>query len=49
LVVDTLVELAKDSWQVFYLTMDDHIRDLFQRRASSLGPRYHFIELNFAS
>jgi len=49
LVVDTLVELAKDSWQVFYLTMDDHIRDLFQSRASSLGPRYHFIELNFAS
>jgi DNA repair exonuclease SbcCD ATPase subunit len=49
LVVDTLVELAKDSWQVFYLTMDDHIRDLFQRRASSLGSRYHFIELSFAS
>jgi len=49
LVVDTLVELAKDSWQVFYLTMDDHIRDLFQSRASSLGSRYHFIELSFAS
>ncbi|MBC7364746.1 MAG: hypothetical protein H5U07_09470 [Candidatus Aminicenantes bacterium] len=49
LVVDTLVELAKDSWQVFYLTMDDHIRDLFQSRASSLGSGYHFIELNFSS
>jgi len=45
LVVDTLVELAKDSWQVFYLTMDDHIRDLFQSRASSLCPRYHFMKL----
>ncbi|MBC7349626.1 MAG: hypothetical protein H5U05_06605 [Candidatus Aminicenantes bacterium] len=49
LVVDTLVELAKDSWQIFYLTMDDHLRDLFQSRTSLLGPRYHFIDLNFSS
>jgi len=45
LVVDALVELAKVNWQIFYLTMDDHIRNLFQMQASSLGSQYHFIEL----
>ncbi len=27
--VDEILRLAKAGWQVFYLTMDDHLRDLF--------------------
>ncbi|MGB9836894.1 MAG: ATP-binding protein [Candidatus Saccharicenans sp.] len=46
LIVDNLVELAGQGWQIFYLTMDDHLRDLFHARASSLGDRYRFIELS---
>ncbi|MGC9056943.1 MAG: ATP-binding protein [Candidatus Saccharicenans sp.] len=46
LIVDSLVELANQGWQIFYLTMDDHIRDLFQAHASCLGARYQFIELS---
>lgn len=28
--VDTVVNLVREGWQVTYLTMDDHIRDLFR-------------------
>ncbi|MCX7815980.1 MAG: AAA family ATPase [Syntrophales bacterium] len=45
-VVESLVELASSGWQIFYLTMDDHIRDLFQRIGSQLGERYQYIHLN---
>ncbi len=44
-IVDTLVDLANLGWQIFYLTMDDHIRDLFISKAASLGERFHFIPL----
>jgi uncharacterized protein YhaN len=29
--VEEVVRLAKDGWQVTYLTMDDHLRDLFRK------------------
>lgn len=45
LLVDNMVELASSGWQIFYLTMDDHIRDLFRSRAAGLNDRYQFIEL----
>lgn len=28
--VETVTDLVKDGWQITYLTMDDHIRDLFK-------------------
>lgn len=31
--VRTAVELANSGWQIFYLTMDDHIRELFEEIA----------------
>ncbi|RME69522.1 MAG: hypothetical protein D6778_00365 [Nitrospirae bacterium] len=43
--VQALVEMAKDGWQVIYLTMDDHIRDLFHKQARTLGDRYKFFDL----
>ncbi|MEA3441568.1 MAG: hypothetical protein U9R58_14945, partial [Chloroflexota bacterium] len=27
--IDSVITLAKDGWQIIYLSMDDHIRDLF--------------------
>ena len=32
--VDEVLRLAKTGWQIFYLTMDDHLRDLFLRKIS---------------
>ena len=45
LIVDSLVELAKGGWQVIYLTMDDHIRDLFDAKGKVLGGDYKKILL----
>ncbi|MDO9547327.1 MAG: hypothetical protein Q7J07_11350, partial [Pelolinea sp.] len=33
LLVDKVVDLAKHDWQVIYFSMDDHIRDLFVKKA----------------
>jgi uncharacterized protein YhaN len=27
--IDSIIRLAKNDWQIIYLSMDDHIRDLF--------------------
>jgi len=35
LIVDSLIELSKSGWQIFYLTMDDNIKDLFEKRGKS--------------
>ncbi len=32
--VDQLFDLSDDGWQIIYLTMDDHIRQLFAEKAS---------------
>jgi len=44
--VEATVELAKNGWQVIYLTMDDHIRDLFMRMGKvRLKKEFAFFEL----
>jgi uncharacterized protein YhaN len=30
--MDEVIRLGKKGWQILYLTMDDHIRDLFHDR-----------------
>jgi hypothetical protein len=42
---DTATELAKSGWQVFYFTMDDHIRDLFDEKGAAFGSDYVRMEL----
>jgi uncharacterized protein YhaN len=44
--VDEAIALCESGWQVLYLTMDDHIRQLFGERAMPrLGDRYRYHEL----
>ncbi len=43
--VDHTLSLVQRGWQVFYFTMDDHIRDLFQDAGASLGDRFRSCEL----
>jgi len=45
--VETTVELAKHGWQVIYLSMDEHIRDLFIKFAEpTLKNEFHYFDLN---
>ncbi len=44
LVVRTL-SFVKNGWQVFYFSMDDHIRDLFLDAGETLGDRFKSLEL----
>jgi len=44
--VDQLVQLAEKGWQIIYLTMDDHIRDLFDNKGKRLGDAYKRIDLS---
>jgi len=40
--VDHTLQLVKDrGWQVFYFTMDNHLRDLFRDRAAAILPEDH--------
>ena len=44
--VDHLVELVRRSgWQIFYFTMDDHLRDLFRSKAIILAEDFQYHEL----
>ncbi len=45
IMIDTLLELAKEGWQVIYLTMDNHIRDLFVQKARTTSLQYCLITL----
>lgn len=38
--MDVVVNLAKSGWQIVYFTMDDHIRDLFDKVGKSFGNDY---------
>jgi len=38
--VDQTLSFIESGWQVFYFTMDDHIRDLFEAAGGSLGTRF---------
>lgn len=33
--IDSLIELVRNDWQIIYLTMDDHIRDLFREKSKN--------------
>ncbi len=44
ILIDSLFDLAGQGWQVIYLTMDDHIRDLF--REKSTLKKVSFKEIN---
>jgi len=46
LLIDTLIELVQEGWQVIYLTMDDHIRDLFRQKGSKLLKNFKEFSLN---
>ena len=35
--IEYVVELTRQGWQVFYFTMDDHIRDQFKEAGKALG------------
>lgn len=43
--MDQILRLASSGWQVFYLTMDNHIRDLFLKAGEKLGDRFRSREL----
>jgi len=43
--VRVLLDLVAVGWQVFYLTMDDHIRELFRQVGRELGKRYRHVAL----
>lgn len=36
--VDQAISLVEQGWQIFYLTMDDHLRELFRTKSATLGP-----------
>lgn len=45
--VDSCLNLAHSGWQILYLSMDDHIRDLFIKKAKpSLSKEFKLIQLN---
>jgi len=40
-----ILRLVRSGWQVFYFTMDDHIRDLFLKKGERMGDRFKSLEL----
>jgi hypothetical protein len=46
LLVDEMVNLAKNGWQIIYFSMDDHIKKLFEERVKpKFSEKYGFFEL----
>jgi len=45
LLMDKIVQLAKEGWQIIYFTMDDHIRRLFDEKGKQFGTEYNYVEL----
>jgi len=45
LLMDKIVQLAKEGWQIIYFTMDDHIRRLFDEAGKAFGAEYNYVEL----
>ncbi|MFO7869902.1 MAG: AAA family ATPase [Kiritimatiellia bacterium] len=43
--VSLSVSLAKNGWQIFYLTMDNHLRDLFRKTSAVLDDGFEYREL----
>jgi hypothetical protein len=45
--VDEVLQLAKTGWQIFYLTMDDHLRDLFlEKTPKEFGEDFLYFSLS---
>jgi len=44
--MEKVVQLTKEGWQIIYFTMDDHIRRLFDEAGKQFGDQYKCIELN---
>ena len=44
--MEKVVQLTKEGWQIIYFTMDDHIRRLFDEAGKQFGEQYKCIELN---
>ncbi len=44
--VESLADLSEGGWQVIYLTMDDHIRDLFKEKGKKFGDQFKSISLD---
>lgn len=44
--MDQVLRLANSGWQVFYFTMDDHIRDLFLKTGEKVGDRFRSLALS---
>lgn len=45
LMVKTVLNLARSGWQILYFTMDDHIRDLFEKNGKALGTGFKSVTL----
>ncbi len=45
LLMEKIVQLAKEGWQIIYFTMDDHIRRLFDEKGKQFGTEYNYVEL----
>lgn len=43
--VNQILMLVKSGWQVFYFTMDDHIKELFLKAGKQLKDRFRSLEL----
>lgn len=44
--VDKIVELAKNGWQIICFTFDDNIRNLIDKKVKNLKNEYRFLNLN---
>ncbi|OPL18176.1 MAG: hypothetical protein AVO35_06635 [Candidatus Aegiribacteria sp. MLS_C] len=45
--VDQVTSMVEDGWQVFYFTMDEHLRKLFDGRGMEMGSgRYRYLSLD---
>jgi len=43
--IDQILRIVQNGWQVFYFTMDDHIKDLFMKVGENIGHRFKHQEL----
>ena len=46
LLIRHMHSLAISGWQIFYFTMDNHIRDLFQKEGQKIGDRFKTYEIS---
>jgi uncharacterized protein YhaN len=44
--INQTLSLVKNGWQVFYFTMDHHIRKLFHNAGQEVGDKFKSIELS---